>query len=438
MMQWFDQERPLDGIYRGYTDFFLYPSDLFIALAVVLGLLVPFVRGQRWQRGPWYLTFPLIGLVGLSFLSALTGIDPALTVYHAVRMLLLLGVYFALVNTPMPPLWVATALSLAVMIQSVVAILQFQLQSSLGLGAWGELTLNPSDTGASILRYDDVRILRAYGLTDHPNLLGGFLAFALIYIMGYYLGSAHSPSPENERAPAGNRARYFFLVPLALGAIGLFYTFSRSAELAFGVGVVVLVVAQLRGRRQPVPPLRDLALIAVILFAALLVPALSNQRLLALRLGQDNAFTENVSEARSLEERDVLLESANRVFYSHQLLGVGVGALAVGMYYLDTDFPKDQYFYQPAHLVVLDVAAELGLGGGFLWLWLMLAPLVGMWIKRAAILSNPWNAGVAAVVIVLLVAGLFDYYPWFWQSGRIWQWSAWGLFAAAFAGRPDA
>ena len=64
-------------------------------------------QGQRWQRGPWYLTFPLIGLVGLSFLSALMGVDPALTLYHAVRMLLLLGVYFALVNTPMPPLWVA-------------------------------------------------------------------------------------------------------------------------------------------------------------------------------------------------------------------------------------------------------------------------------------------------------------------------------------------
>jgi hypothetical protein len=71
--------------------------------------------------------------------------------------------------------------------------------------------------------------------------------------------------------------------------------------------------------------------------------------------------------------------------------------------------------------------------GGFFWLWLMLAPLIVIWRQRAQLVSKPWIATIAAAVIVLLIVGFFDYYPWFWQSGRLWQWSVWGLFAAVFS-----
>lgn len=418
MVQWLDIERRVEPVFAGYTDFFLYPSDLFLGLTVACGLLAPLVAGARLKRGPWYFFFPFLVLVAQSFVSALTSIDPALTIYHSVRMLFLFGLYLALVNTPLCAEWVVIPLALAVMIQGSVGIAQFFKQSSLGLQGWGELSLNPAETGVSILRYDDVRILRAYGLTDHPNLLGGFLTFALVYILGYYLRPAHG------------RARYLFLAPLALGTVALFFTFSRSAELAFGIAAALMILALLRDKPTRRQRARDLG-IAIALCMLLLLPAVvNNQRLLAQRAGLANAFLENVGEERSLVERDELLESANRLFYRHQLSGVGNGALALGMYYLDKEFPREQYYFQPAHLVVLDVAAELGVLGGLVWLWLMFAPLVVMWQKRARFISDAWRAAVAAAVVVTFVVGLFDYYPWFWQAGRIWQWSAWGLFAA--------
>ncbi len=426
MVQWLGVLRRTPPVFSGYTDFFIYPSDLFIVLSVLFGLSAPFVAGKPFQRGPWYLTLPLAALVLLSFASVLVSVDPALTFYHSMRFLFLFGVYLALVNTPLRAEWIVLPLALAVMIQSSVAALQFLNQGSVGLSAWGELHLDPAATGVSILRYDDARILRAYGLTDHPNLLGGFLAFALIFVLGYYLDPAH------------RRARYGLLVPLAFGVIALFFSFSRAAELALGIGVVVMLAALLREQTQRFFYLRAFGLGAVVVAVALVVPFLNNQRLIALRVGQENAFQENVSEARSLVERDVLIASANRIFYQRQLLGVGNGALPLGMYFLDKDFPRDQYDYQPAHLVVLVAAAELGLLGAFLWMWLMLAPLVVMWRQRAQMSTQPWLAAVGAALIVMLVVGFFDYYPWLWQSGRIWQWSAWGLFAAAFSARRNA
>jgi O-antigen ligase len=425
MIQWLDVQRRVGPLYAGYTDFYVYPSDLFLSLTLGLGFLALVIGGKKIKRGPWYFFFPLAALVALSFISAPMGIDPALTLYHSVRLLGLFGLYIVVVNTPLRAEWVVVPLVLAVMVQGSVGILQFARQSSLGLSDFGELSLNPATTGISILRIGDARFLRAYGLTEHPNLLGGLLAFALVYLLGYYL------------APAHGRARYLVLAPLALGIVALFFTFSRSAQLAFGIAAFVLVLTALRDAAQRRRHLLDTALAALLCTAVLVVPIVKNQQLLWQRAGQNNAFTDNVGEQRSLDEREQLIESANRIFYQHQLLGVGTGALPLAMYFLDTEFPRNQYDFQPAHLVVLDAAAELGIVGGGIWLWLMVVPLLVMWRQRAKMISHAWLGAVAVAVIVTLIVGFFDYYTWLWQAGRLWQWIAWGLLAAFFTVVPS-
>ena len=428
MWQWLDVQRRVPPVYSGYTDFFVYPSDVFLVLTIVFGLLGIFISKRKITRGPWYLTLPLGALVLLSFVSTLASVDAELTLYHSLRWLVLFGLYLVLCNLALPAKWIVLPLALGVLVQGGVGILQFIRQSSLGLQFLGELHLDPLETGASILRYDDVRILRAYGLTDHPNLLGGFLAFALIFILGYYFALANSASRER-------RARFLWLLPFGVGILALFYTFSRAAQLAFFLGVVVLFVASLREPTQRSSRVREWFVLALLVGGVLAVPFVNNQRLIAQRVGQDNAFSENVGEARSLDERDELTNSANRLFYAHQLWGVGNGALTLAMYYLDKEFPKDVYYYQPVHFVLLVAATELGLVGGFFWLWVMVAPLIAMWVRRTQLIQNPWVAAMAAGIVVMLVIGFFDYYPWLWQAGRLWQWSAWGLFAAIFSSR---
>jgi len=40
--------------------------------------------------------------------------------------------------------------------------------------------------------------------------------------------------------------------------------------------------------------------------------------------------------------------------------------------------------------------------------------------------------GSSAALIGIAVIGLFDYYPWLLQPGRLWQWCLWGVWAREY------
>lgn len=411
-------ERYIGEIYISYTDFFYYPADYFVLGAIALALVTLLVSGRRFTFGPWWLTVPLCGLVALSWLGVITGVDAALVAYHSVRLTMLLGFYFVFLNVRIAPLWVTLSMVAGVLVQGGVALAQFLQQHSIGLQAYGELVLDPAETGISIVRDDPLRVLRAYGLTDHPNLLGGFLSFALILILGYYFAAA----------PA--RARYLFLLPLALGGVALILTFSRAAWLAFGAGFVVTAGSYMWSRAERPARWVPFAVAVLVLAAALLIPVVTNRNLIVQRAGGDDSFSENSGEIRSFTERDVLIASALRLLRDHAVVGVGNGALPVAMYLLDKDFDTT-YVYQPAHIVLLEVAVELGVLGGGLWLWLMVAPWLAFYTRRRALFASPWLAAIAGVLLVLTIVGFLDYYPWLLPPGRIMQWAAFGLLGAA-------
>src|SRR5207302_9516170 len=88
--------------------------------------------------------------------------------------------------------------------------------------------------------------------------------------------------------------------------------------------------------------------------------------------------------------------------------------------------------YQPAHIVVLDVAAETGVGGALLYSILLLAPWLALWRDRACLEWSPALIGASALLLALGLVGLFDYYLWLLAPGRLWQWLAWGLWAVAY------
>ena len=99
-------------------------------------------------------------------------------------------------------------------------------QRSLGLQDLGEHLLNPVISGVSIVTADGVRLLRAYGLSDHPNILGGCLAFGMLILFSAYM---------NGSKPT------IVLAAFLPGVPALLVTFSRSAWLAFlgGTGFII-------------------------------------------------------------------------------------------------------------------------------------------------------------------------------------------------------
>ena len=115
-------------------------------------------------------------------------------------------------------------------------------------------------------------------------------------------------------------------------------------------------------------------------------------------------------EARSIGERLSGLIVAAGMIRQAWLWGVGSGLYVLGP---GSSAPV-------VHNAPLLAAAELGIGGGALWLWLN-----GAWLAGLRHLPRPreaWAARLfdtaAACWLALFVCGLFDNYPWLTTSWR--------------------
>jgi hypothetical protein len=73
---------------------------------------------------------------------------------------------------------------------------------------------------------------------------------------------------------------------------------------------------------------------------------------------------------------------------------------------------------------------ETGFFGATFYFLLMILPWLAL-LRRRDLWTNPQLIGAAGMLLAVTVVGFFDYYTWLTTPGRIWQWLAWGMFAAA-------
>jgi hypothetical protein len=133
------------------------------------------------------------------------------------------------------------------------------------------------------------------------------------------------------------------------------------------------------------------------------------------------------TEERALSERQALAKNTNEIFVENPVVGVGVGALPTAMYHAYPDF---RYHYSPAHVVLLVVAAEVGIFGALAYAVLMIAPwLLARW-RRHHLTAE--EIGLLGALLAVSVIGLFDYYTWSLTSGRIWFWLVLALWLVAY------
>ncbi len=404
--------RPLEPIYRDYTDFILFASDALMIATLALWVIQLAARRRRVDFGPFFISIPLAGLTACAVLSALFSLDPPLGIYHSIRLLLLDGFYLYTLNEIHSFNWVGVPLALQILVQAGVGIAQVERQRSLGLQSLGELELDPAWSGVSVVFAEGIRFLRAYGLSDHPNILGGCIAFALLLLAIWFLETR-------------TYWRVLIAVVFALGAIALLLTFSRAAYLAMSGGVIFTAVLFWRTRQRK--SLKHLAWLTLIAAMAVLPFVFQNAELLGVRLNP--SAIQLTDQTRSIAERAALNETANQVFADNPILGVGIGALpqAVRLYHPNFDF-----YYQPAHIALMDAAAETGIFGALFYFVLMLAPWMALGSRRARLDWSPGLVGMSAALLAMTVVGFFDYYTWLLVPGRLWQWMTWGLWSVTY------
>ncbi len=413
----------ISPIYTDYTNLLVFPSDPFLIAALALWILSLALQPRRISLQPLGLTLPLAALIAVSMLSTAFSADRLVSAYQSIRLLLLAGLYLMVLNEIRTLAWVVAPTALMVLSQSVVGILQVLRQHSLGLTWLHELALDPTWNGVSVVMTAATRSLRAYGLTDHPNILGGLLALGLIFLITWYL----QESQEHWRPLAGGL--------FALGSIALLVTFSRSAYLGLALGLL-LVAGWLwfSRRRQAFIWLVMLGAGSLVLLAPFLLQNAAN---LGVRFDYQNSFTAPTAENQAINERLLLDAAGSAIFKAHPLLGVGVGAFPVALYQSDPTYALN---FQPPHIVLVDIAAETGVFGALSYLAIELFPWAYMFLRRKQIAFTPALIGVSAALLAVSVISLFDYYPWMLNPGRLWQWLIWGLWAGlvARASRKDA
>jgi hypothetical protein len=410
--------RPHPPLFTGYTDFRLHIGELAVMVTLALWAVSLLSRPRAISLGPGFLLWPVVGLLALILAGIPFSLDPALSAFNAGQMLL--AVVFGVYALNEIPSIRSLAWPLAVMIglQSVVAVGQLAAQHSLGLGWLGELNLDPSQAGASVVAAAGTApLLRAYGVSDHPNILGGLLAFSLpLLVLG---------------VPWTGRRRISYGTVTLLGLAGLFATFSRSAWIgavvafAIGLGMLAVRAGGIPWIRARLHPARPLVLAAMLGGAAVVVMLVPFAGFIAIRFGLGGY---SVTEVMSVGERTELAGAIASIAAAHPLLGTGFATAPLALLHAD---PSLTYAYQPAHVVLLDVAAEVGVAAAVCYLatlvapWLALLLTWGTWTRELAAAS----AALAAVTVV----GFFDYYTWQAGPGRIWAWLVLALWAGAYA-----
>jgi hypothetical protein len=229
-------------VYFVYDNVLYFLSDGITFLAVTAWLCARLMEHQPvWTGGQHLVLLALLGLVVLGSLSTVWSITPALSLYTAAHLWLMLGLFMSVRGEPESWRAIGFGCVAALILESTVAGWEFLAQSTAFLAplhlTWPG-TLVPTVSGPSVVQLaDGTRWLRAYGTLPHPNILGGFLLALMAGPLTIFLH--------------GRARRWWAAGLFGIATIALVLTFSRSAWLGYAAGgaVVALFRRSLEGRR---------------------------------------------------------------------------------------------------------------------------------------------------------------------------------------------
>lgn len=366
-----------------YVEPALYLSDLALAAFVLTGVPILLREGLPWPKAG-ALAGCALYLAGLAMVTAPFALVPSVAGYAALRWLLAAAVSLRFLQGDLHLPGFVKAFLIGLVLQVLVSLGQVVLQRPLGLP--GEMALPLSQPGAAVATLSEGYWLRAYGLTFHPNVLGGFLVVGLLLAL-----------------PLLSTGRRWIAVWWLLWG-GLLLTLSRSAALAALVTVPLALGWWLRYRPRSWHHLL-VAAGGVALLAAAGAAVFWQHILARLDLSQ-------MTEWISLHERGAQFRAALGVLAARPLAGVGAANFPLALHLSGSDLRP-----LPVHNVPLLLASEVGVLGGAIWLVAGPAGLVTL-IERRCRLSDWAVAGLFAW-LALWVVGLFDYYPWGLNAGQL-------------------
>jgi len=363
-------------------DFFSRKLHLFVSdfLIVALALLILFslktsLRAFFWEGSSKYLTLLFFAF----FVSTATSLTKTYPLQYcrlfefSLIFLFFNGIRCLSAKIDLPRFiyrlaWLIVYVSIA---QCALGIYQYFTQEAIGLALFGEKSPktfvfhNPGNhtwilNGLFGIKHDLNYLFRVSGTFLHPNILGGFLFFAIL--AAYYLyGTIFSKIK-----------RIGLQLLILLQFFTLYLSFSRAAILALTISTLLWCVLQwnyLRRKRESnsaslkrLGILGGTVLCGVVAGIVLLYPQIK---------GRGGLINYNSVSKGADSERVIYMKVAVDMIKEHPLLGVGYNNFQLHSHLVKSKFP-DNHLFAKVHNIYLLIASESGLiGGGFFLLFLV-------------------------------------------------------------------
>lgn len=408
----------LTGAYSDFTSFSLYLSDIFL---FIMWWSVLISRGgarnffHHVVKNIKWLFFWLI----LAFLWHYRE-NSTLNWYFLLKYAELIVAYGTIAtifkdkSLFKPFFWLFSALTF---FQSIFAIWQFVIQKSIGLKILGEQVLNPNILGVAKIVSGGTKLIRGYGTFPHPNLLAAFLLFG-IFITIYLLINT------------SKKWQIFLLnIMVFVNILGLCVTFSRAGYFALGVGLILFfgyIFWNLIKDDQKIN-LSAWMPVFVVLISILTSFFIFRPYILTRATITDQATI----------ERSQYNKIGLKMIKDKPIFGIGIGDSVLHMeQYIGQKLEPWQK--QPIHNYFLLSAAELGIPGALILIWIFASHLKSLILNlKSKIITYRRSSEALAKEDYLLLATFssflvlmfFDHYFYTLQQTQMLLWVILGLIA---------
>lgn len=358
------------GLPIDYLSPTFYLTDL-----LVFAILISWWEQEKKQLTINNLQFTIrkhwwVGAVFLYLLvTSLLAQNPGAALYKFIKIIefTLLGFYVVRSNYTLSA--IRYPLSLAVIYSSLIAIAQFIRQSTIGGVFWwlGERSFNLITPGIAKAVVNGRLVLRPYATFSHPNVLAGFILVSLILI-----------GANNQKLKWKEKIRW---VAQALGGVSIFLSFSRATWLIGSLTGFGLLVRNWWTKKKAM-----LGILLLMIFIG----------------GFFYRFAPTLSGQEAVSQRFSLAQMAIKMIKANPLAGVGLNNFIPQLPNYWQQFGMT-YWLQPVHNIFLLIAAETGLVGLLIFLWLLVLTFRKFTIN---------NLQLIIALSAILALGLFDHY-WF-------------------------
>ncbi|HLM84019.1 MAG TPA: O-antigen ligase family protein [Candidatus Bathyarchaeia archaeon] len=348
-------------------------------------------------------TFILLICLAWSGLSIFWSPFQAIAIYRFIGLLEIAIFTYITIKALKIDVWrkfILLAIIIDAIFQSILAIIQFILNRSLGLHILGESLVSPSVDGTAKLVIDGGKHIRAYGTMPHPNILAGFLLIVLFFLIA---ASIYRYKKVSHETPFDFVPGWILYGALSIVGIGYILTFSRSAFLGLIVGLAAFVALQtslgsfIEIIKRNTKLLRR-AIVVLILATIVLITKTS------------------LFSSQSLQERNRYQNVSYETILNHPLRGIGIGQTVIKTYYAHPNFENWQY--QPVHNIYLLIFGELGIIGFILFSLYIILIVLNMCREEGKI-SNLTRGVFCGLVLSSLIISFFDHYFWDIKLGTI-------------------